>query len=218
MREESRTSIQELKATQEAAAAGQSAVLKALFEVISRSSSVRDNVGDSIEQKLFEFEERILQRIGHAKNSIEATTVNDSMQPSNVQPSVAAAAKNSGDRSWEEIRNDLLLHGDSRETQGETDIREATNLAKLTALDKSNSRAQATLLDVPKAVDLDALSDVELREVFLEREEFISTLISRLRQSHQQSSGHLPAEQLKEMGEFLPEDLAAHVGRGIVEE
>ena len=211
MREESRTSIQELKATQEAAAAGQSAVLKALFEVISRSSSVRDNVGDSIEQKLFEFEERILQRIGHAKNSTEATTVNDSMQPSNVQPSVAAAAKNSGDRSWEEIRNDLLLHGDSRETQGETDIREATNLAKLTALDKSNSRAQTTLLDVPKAVDLDALSDVELREVFLEREEFISTLISRLRQSHQQSSGHLPAEQLKEMGEFLPEDLAAHV-------
>ena len=59
MREESRASIEELKASQAAAAAGQSAVLKALFEVISRSSSMRDNPGDSIEQKLIDFEERL---------------------------------------------------------------------------------------------------------------------------------------------------------------
>ncbi|GEM_PF-1314381 len=211
MREESRASIQELKASQEAAAAGQSAVLKALFEVISRSSAVRDNVGESIEQKLFDFEERILQRIGHANSSADLTTAKDSKPPSGVQPSVSAAAKLSSGRSWEEIRNDLLLHGDARESQGETDIRESKDLANVAALHKSNSREAATLLEVPEFVDPDELTDVELREVFLEREEFISALISRLRQSHQQSSGHLPAEKLTAMGELLPEDLAVHV-------
>ncbi len=211
MREESRASIQELKASQEAAAAGQSAVLKALFEVISRSSAVRDNVGDSIEQKLFDFEERILQRIGHVNNSAGITTTKDSKHPSNLQPSVPAAAKMSGCRSWEEIRNDLLLHGDARETQGEIDIREARDIADLKAQDKSNSGEAANLLEVPEVLDPDELSEAELREVFVEREEFIATLISRLRQSHQQCSGHLPAEKLMAMGEFLPEDLAAQV-------
>lgn len=213
MREESRASIQELKASQEATAAGQSAVLKALFEVISRSSAVRDDVGESIEQKLFDFEERILQRIGHANNSAGITTAKDSKPPSNVQPSVSVAARASGGRSWEEIRNDLLLHGDARETQDETDIRDANDLANLKAQDKANSRDAVTVLEVPEIVDPDELSDDELREVFVEREEFIATLISRLRQSHQQSSGHLPAEKLKAMGEFLPEDIAAQVLR-----
>ena len=211
MREESRASIQELKASQEAAAAGQSAVLKALFEVISRSSAVRDNVGESIEQKFFDFEERLLQRISHVSHSAGVSAAKDSPHPSNVQPSVSTAAKTSGSRSWEEIRNDLLLHGDDRETQSETDIREATDLANLAALVKSNSEGAAILLDVPNAVDPDELSDAELREVFVEREEFIATLISRLRQSHQQSTGHLPAEKLMAMGEFLPDDLAAQV-------
>jgi len=211
MREESQASIQELKASQEAAAAGQSAVLKALFEVISRSSVVRDNVGESIEQKLFDFEERILQRIVHVNNPAAIATAKDSKHPSNIQPSVSAAAKMSGGRSWEEIRNDLLLHGDARETQGETDIREARDIANLKAQDKFNPAEAATLLEVPEILDPDELSEAELREVFVEREEFIATLISRLRQSHQQCSGHLPSEKLKAMGEFLPEDLAAQV-------
>lgn len=210
MREESRASIQELKASQEATAAGQSAVLKALFEVISRSSSARDNVSDSIEEKLFEFEERIVQRIGHVNSSASVTTAIDSKQLSEAASPSKASAK-SGGRSWEEIRNDLLLNGDSRETQGETDIREANHKANITALDKSNLRETAIHLEVPKAVDPDKLSETELRQVFLEREEFISTLIGRLRQSHQQSSAHLPAEKLKSMGDFLPEDLAAQV-------
>ena len=211
MREESRASMQELKASQEAAATAQSAVLKALFEVISRSSSARDNVGDSIEQKLLDFEERILQRFGHVNSTAGVTTAIDSKTPSSVVTSAPNASKKSGGRSWEEIRNDLLLNGDSRETQSETDIREAKDLANLTAQDKADSREVADHLEVPKAVDPDELSDAELRQAFLEREEFISTLISRLRQSQQQSSPHLQAEQLKSMGEFLPEDLAVQV-------
>lgn len=208
MREETRASIQELKASQEAAAAGQSAVLKALFEVISRSSSARDNVGDTIEQKLFEFEERILHRMDHAAVT---STIHDIKLPSATSHSAPAAAKKNGDRSWEEIRKDLLLNGDARESQGETDIREAKALANLAAIDKSNSEKAEAILEVPRAVDPETLSDAELREVFWEREEFISTLISRLRHSHQQSSGHLPAEKLKAMGEFLPEEVAAQV-------
>ena len=211
MREESQASIRELKASQEAAAAGQSAVLKALFEVISRSASVRDNVGDSVEQKLFDFEERILHRIGHATNSAGMPPAKDPKQPSDVSPSAPTASRKTGNRSWEEIRNDLLLNGDSRETQGETDIREATDLENLAALSKSDSREAAKFLEVPKSIDPDALSEAELRDVFVEREEFISTLIGRLRQSHQEASGHLPAEKLKAMGEFLPEELAAQV-------
>ena len=211
MREESRASIQELKVSQEAAAAGQSAVLKALFEVISRSSSVRDNVGDSIEQKLLDFEERIFQRIGHVNSSQEVTTAPEIKEPHGVSTSASTPSKKSGSRSWEEIRNDLLLNGDSRESQGDVDVREARDLAIVNALEKSNSVDTATLLQVPKSVNPDELSDAELREVFCEREEFITTLIGRLRQSHQQSSGHLPAEKLKAMEEFLPEDLAAQV-------
>lgn len=208
MREESRASIQELKASQEAAAAGQSAVLKALFEVISRSSSARDNVGDTIEQKLFEFEERILHRMDHSTGTSAA---HDAKLSNAASHSAPAAAKKNGDRSWEEIRNDLLLNGDARESQGETDIREARDLAHRAAVDKSNSEKAEAILEVPRAVDPETLSDAELREVFWEREQFISTLIGRLRHSHQQSSGHLPAEKLKAMGEFLPEEVAAQV-------
>lgn len=211
MREESRASIKELQASQEAAAAGQSAVLKALLEVISRSSSMRDNTGDALEQKLFEFEERLLQRISHVRDSIEAITTEDSKQSSDVPSSVSGAARKNGGRSWEEIRNDLLLHGDSRESQGEADIREAKDLASRAAINKANSSVPASILEVPSVVDPDSLTDAELRQVFVTREEFILTLISRLRQSHQQSSGHLPAEKLKGMSEHLPASLEAQV-------
>ncbi len=211
MREESRASIQELKASQEAAAAGQSAVLKALFEVISRSTAARDNVGETIEQQLIDFEERILHRIGHVSNTAATARPQEAKPEQHAQASVSAHAKGSSGRSWEQIRNDLLLHGDARETSVETDIREAQDLADLKAQIKSNSEASATILEVPEILNPDELSEEELRAVFVEREEFISTLISRLRQSHQQSSGHLPAEKLKAMEDFLPEDLAAKV-------
>ena len=155
--------------------------------------------------------ERLLQRIGNVTNLTGETTTRNTIQPSSAASAMPAAAKKSDGRSWEEIRNDLLLHGDSRESQDESDIRETHDIATLAALHKTAAGEPARMLEVPSVVDPDSLSDTELRQVFLEREELISTLIGRLRQSHQQSSGHLPAEKLNAMAEHLPEDLAAQV-------
>lgn len=211
MREEIRGSIEELRASQEAAAAGQSAVLKALFEVVSRSSSVRDDSSDVMEAKLSEFEERLMSRIEQSTNS--ATTKPESKLESGDQtkslPSLAPS-KNDG-RTWAQIRSDLLLHGDSRASGGEVEISEVLHAKGLGPIDDSTTGDKCGILEVPRAVNPDLLSDNELRQAFFEREEFISTLIGRLRQAHHQSSGHLPAEKLKAMAEHLPEELAAQV-------
>ena len=66
LRLEFRASIDELKAAQSAAAASQSAVLKTLTEIIFQSSTVRDSSNGGLEQKLAEFEDRIINRISQA--------------------------------------------------------------------------------------------------------------------------------------------------------
>ncbi|MDA1231913.1 MAG: hypothetical protein O2856_14165 [Planctomycetota bacterium] len=211
LRHEFCTSIDELKSAQTAAAAGQSAVLKALFEVISRSTSMQSGSSDDVEQKLADFEERVVNRIGQMCDFGSVAEPNAKLHSSNSKPIIPRSTNTNTDRSWAEIRDDFLLNGNDSETQQKPDDSESACLENVQSAAALSPTEQTCILEVPQAVDPETLCDVELRKVFLEREAFISTLISRLRQSYQQSSGHLPADKLKSMAEHLPEDLASKV-------
>lgn len=211
LRHEFCTSIDELKSVQAAAAAGQSAVLKAMFEIISRTTSTQGNSSDEVDQKLADFEERIVNRIGQMSNFGSVAEPDTKPRLSNSNTIDPRSTTKNTDRSWAEIRDDFLLNGDAGETHSKPADSESACLETVQSNAASLTPEPPCILEVPQAVDPETLSDVELRKVFLEREVFISSLMSRLRQSYQQSSGHLPADKLKIMAEHLPEDLAEQV-------
>jgi len=209
LRQEFRTSVNELKSAQSAAAEAQSAVLKTLTEIIFQSSAMRDNSGDGIEQKLVEFEDRIVNRIGQSGGI--AVAARESGDFSSDSTSIAEPSKKNLARTWTEIRNELVSRGETGGEGLEYGLSESTGGTASSEVDETTSLDDDCIDEVPKTVDPELLNDQELRAVFHEREEFIVKLIGRLRHQHQKSSGHVPAEQLKHMAEFLPKDLAEQV-------
>ena len=216
LRHEFRASIEELKATQAAAAASQSAVLKTLTEIIFQSSAGRDISENGLEKKLAEFEDRILNRIVQIGGLTDSGDINRASASSSGALSVATShgaesVKKNPSRSWAEIRNDLVIQGENGGTNFGLEQPEARVEHSASAEVAVVSSELDYIVDIPQVIDPDSLSEQELRAVFHEREGFIATLIGRLRHVHQKSSGHLPAEQLKHMAEHLPEELAAQV-------
>ncbi|MCA9011797.1 MAG: hypothetical protein KDB01_18715 [Planctomycetaceae bacterium] len=216
LRHEFRSSIDELKATQAAAAASQSAVLKTLTEIIFQSSTSRDSSESGLEKKLAEFEDRILNRIvqiggltGSGEISRTSAAFNEALPV--AKPHGGESVKKNQSRSWAEIRNALVTQGENGGTDFGNDQPEARGEHSVAAEVETESSEPDYIVDIPEVIDPDSLTEQELRAVFHEREGFIATLIGRLRHLHQKSSGHLPAEQLKHMAEHLPEELAAQV-------
>jgi hypothetical protein len=211
LRLEFRASIDELKAAQSSAAASQSAVLKTLTEIIFQSSTVRDGSNGGLEQKLAEFEDRILNRI----SQIGGLTTNAEVRrpahfPDRVSNLADPVIKNPA-RSWAEIRHDLVMESESDGSGFKHDPVEMIDFESASTGEEAEIPECECIVEVPQAVDPETLDEQELRAAFYEREEFIAKLISRLRHQYQKSNGHLPAEQLKHMAEHLPQELAAQV-------
>ncbi len=216
LRQEFRASIDDLKAAQAAAAESQSAVLKTLTEIIFKSSAMGDNGGGGLEERLSALEDRVVQRIGQVHNS--GKRVESSIGDSDVGIDLSEPTINEDDvpQSWAEIRLELLSRGDAPDASAEAGpgkSRKTQVTQKKTPSDKESSAPDDpdAIIDVPRAIDPEALSLPELRAVFYERESFISTLIGRLRQLHQNGNVRLPAEELRNMADLLPKELAAEV-------
>jgi hypothetical protein len=211
LRHEFRTSIEEIKSSQTAAAASQSAVLKTLTEIIFQSSSVRDSSEGSIDQKLSEFEDRLVSRITQMGGLPVEGHGRDLSRSSNSVPCVTESVKKNLARSWADIRNELVIQCENGGDGSACDQIEVHRSESELVIDDSSSMMGDCIDEVPNMIDPESLNEQELRAVFHEREEFITKLIGRLRHQHQKSSGHLPAEQLQHMAEHLPEELAEQV-------
>jgi len=213
LRNEFRTSIDELKSAQSEAAASQGALLKTLTEIIFQSSAMREGPEGGLGQKLAEAEDRILSRINQVGGLAHADDRNVSPTSTGVESSISAPVRNNSARSWAEIRDQFMVDGGVADAPVEPVLQKIDRTPEKSASEEiaTATAEQECRLEVPCAVDVEKLNEVDLRTAFYEREAFILTLIGRLRHQHQNSSEHLPAEQLKSMAAHLPEELAAQV-------
>ena len=211
LRNEFRTSIDELKSAQSDAAASQGALLKTLTEIIFQSSAMRDGSEGGLEEKLAEAADRILSRISQVRGLAHADDRKVSLASTSVGSSSSAPVNNNPARSWAEIRDQFMVDGGVEDTPVEPVLQKFDHTPEESTSEDNAAAEQECRLEIPCAVDAEKLNEQELRTAFYEREAFILTLIGRLRHQHQNSSDHLPAEQLKSMAAHLPEELAAQV-------
>lgn len=211
LQQEFRASINELKQAQAASAESQSAVLKTLTEIIFQSSAVRDNGGSRPDQSILEMEDRIVQRISQALRPGSKGESSVRNVDKGVVSSDSKTASNKGQKSWAEIRSGLEANPEMFNTVEE----EAADSNVVTEVRVANADEDLiesnAIIDVPRPIDPETLDLQELRAVFYERETFISTLIGKLRHLHQKGSTPRPAEELRNMAELLPDELAAEV-------
>ena len=222
LRTEFRTSIAELQAAQSAAAETQSDVLRTLTQAVFQSVASRDVSPESLDRAIAGAEARLIARIGPAAGSVTlaeipkpAISAAANSRPIEAHPAKAPPKPVAGlARSWAEIRSEMMSGGELAEApvavipEPDRDLPEVTQLSsdrhfRLPAQDPS--------LEVPATVDLDAISDSQLRDAFREREEFITTLIARIRRQQETATQQLSAEQLRQLVSDLPEELAAQV-------
>ena len=211
LRNEFRTSMDELKSAQSEAAASQGALLKTLAEIIFKSSAMREGSEGGLDEKLAEAEDRILSRISQVGRLAHADDRRVSSASTSVGAGIPAPAKNNPARSWAEIRDQFMIDGGVDDTPVEPVLQKIDYTPEESTSEDIAAAEQECRLEVPCAVDAEKLNEQELRTAFYEREAFILTLIGRLRHQHQNSSEHLPAEQLKSMAAHLPEEMAAQV-------
>ena len=172
---------------------------------------MRDGSDGGLEVKLAEAEDRILSRINQVGGFAYTDDRTSSPAFTSVGSSSSAPAKNNPARSCAEIRDQFMVDGGVDDTPFEPVLQNTDRAPEESASEEIASAEQECRLEVPCAVDVETLNEMELRTALYEREAFIITLIGRLRHQHQKSSEHLPADQLKIMVQHLPEDLASQV-------
>jgi hypothetical protein len=137
------------------------------------------------------------------------------------------------DRTWDEIRRDLMNGSDQPagspngpEKTGDTSRSATTARTVSASADRVRSGEETSVTSpaaeceelegIPEftmAVDLNSLSESQLREALQNRESLISSLISRLRRKTSGSGECLTIEQLRMLGSELPAELSARVTR-----
>ena len=222
LRQEFRNSIAELQAAQSAAAETQSDVLRTLTQAVFQTAGSREVSPESLERAIAEAEARLIARIGPIAAPVETANVSKPAFSAVAasRPIEARAVKTTPKsvaghvRSWAEIRSEMMSGGELSESpvdvipELEIDLPE---VAQLSSDRHFRLPAQDPSLEVPATVDLDAISDSQLRDAFREREEFITTLIARIRRQQETATQQLSAEQLRQLVIDLPEELAAQV-------
>ena len=211
LRHEFRASIDELKAAQAAAAESQSTVLKALTEIIFQSSAMRNDGGRCLEERLTELEDRLVSRIGQAHVPNNSNGSGDRTSNAGIASSGSKPVGDNVSKSWAQIRSELVLNSGSSETSVEKDSSQFFDSQVSLNNEAADLVEPNPMIEVPRAIDPEILNLQELRAVFYERESFISTLIGRLRHVHQKGNVRLPAEELRNMADRLPEELSAEV-------
>lgn len=226
LRDEFKNSISELQAAQSAAITAQSEVLRALTEMIYQSASSNEIPAESLERAFSGVEERLLARIeavsggqkasGGTAHSSSSSTGKSQSSPSPIKLQNAASSVN---RSWEQIRNEMMAKGELTETPSLSNERrpldkpvgQLHDVAQLSSDRHFRLPDQDPSLEIPRTVDPDALSDQELRNAFREREAFITTLIARIRRQQELATGQMSPDQLRALADELPEELAVQV-------
>jgi hypothetical protein len=223
LRNEFRQSLELMQASQAAANAAQSEVLKTLTEIMFQSAGTRETPVDAIEKAFSGVEERLMSRIeamaGCAVPAQNATAATPSGPvPAGVgvgSPMKLQNAASSVTRSWEQIKSEIMnkeeMTDSSSASRSQKAMTSLPEVAQLTSDRHFRLPEQDMSLEIPRAIDPEAASDQELRDAFREREAFITTLIARIRRQQESATGQLSADQLQTLAEELPEELAKQV-------
>ena len=223
LRNEFRQSLEAMQASQAAANAAQSEVLKTLTEIMFQSAGSRDIPADAIEKAFSGVEERLMARLDAVAGSGAATPNSSSTaspgpiatRTAQGSPMKLQNAASSVTRSWEQIKSEMMTKGELTESSSiarpQKPATALPEVAQLTSDRHFRLPEQDLSLEIPKAIDPEAVSDQELRDAFREREAFITTLIARIRRQQESATGQLSAEQLRTLAEELPDELAEQV-------
>jgi hypothetical protein len=223
LRNEFRQSLESLQASQAAANAAQSEVLKTLTEIMFQSAGSRDISADALEKAFSGVEERLMSRI----ECIAGGAVPTQSSPAATSPGPVATRNGNGSpmklqnaassvtRSWEQIKHEMMNKGELTECSSASKPQKSAaalpEVAQLTSDRHFRLPEQDLSLEIPKAIDPEVVSDQELRDAFREREAFITTLIARIRRQQESATGQLSADQLRTLAEELPDELAEQV-------
>ena len=223
LRNEFRQSLESLQASQAAANAAQSEVLKTLTEIMFQSAGSRDISADAFEKAFSGVEERLMSRIeGIAGSAVPTQSSPAATSPGpvatrtgNGSPMKLQNAASSVTRSWEQIKHEMMNKGELTEPSSASKPQKSAaalpEVAQLTSDRHFRLPEQDLSLEIPKAIDPEVVSDQELRDAFREREAFITTLIARIRRQQESATGQLSADQLRTLAEELPDELAEQV-------
>jgi hypothetical protein len=223
LRNEFRQSLESLQASQAAANAAQSEVLKTLTEIMFQSAGSRDISADALEKAFSGVEERLMSRIeGIAGSAVPTQSSPAATSPGpvatrtgNGSPMKLQNAASSVTRSWEQIKHEMMNKGELTECSSASKPQKSAaalpEVAQLTSDRHFRLPEQDLSLEIPKAIDPEVVSDQELRDAFREREAFITTLIARIRRQQESATGQLSADQLRTLAEELPDELAEQV-------
>jgi len=223
LRNEFRQSLESLQASQAAANAAQSEVLKTLTEIMFQSAGSRDISADAFEKAFSGVEERLMSRIeGIAGSAVPTQSSPAATSPGpvatrtgNGSPMKLQNAASSVTRSWEQIKHEMMNKGELTECSSASKPQKSAaalpEVAQLTSDRHFRLPEQDLSLEIPKAIDPEVVSDQELRDAFREREAFITTLIARIRRQQESATGQLSADQLRTLAEELPDELAEQV-------
>ncbi len=223
LRNEFRQSLELMQASQAAANAAQSEVLKTLTEIMFQSAGTREIPVDAIEKAFSGVEERLMSRIEAMAGCAVPTQNAPAATPSGPVPARVGAgspmklqnAASSVTRSWEQIKSEMMNKGELTESSSASKSQKAVtslpDVAQLTSDRHFRLPEQDLSLEIPSAIDPEAASDQELRDAFREREAFITTLIARIRRQQESATGQLSADQLRTLVEELPDELAEQV-------
>ncbi len=117
--------------------------------------------------------------------------------------------------AWDEIKNAFLID----ECRGRTDDNEGTNESSELPLPDNDTETIGAVepvetFEIPELLDIDDLSDAELRPALIDRECLMSTLVQRLLRKVR-SEQTLSPEQLQDIKDGLPEELAGRVEKSL---
>jgi hypothetical protein len=223
LRTDFRQSLEALQASQAAANAAQSEVLKTLTEIMFQSAGSRDIPPDAIEKAFSGVEERLMARLEAVAGNVASTPASSppalpgpiATRTGNGSPMKLQNAASSVTRSWEQIKSEMMTKGELTESSSAAKSQKSAaalpEVAQLSSDRHFRLPEQDLSLEIPKAIDPEAVSDQELRDAFQQREAFITTLIARIRRQQESATGQLSAEQLRILAEELPEELAEQV-------
>lgn len=222
LRQEFRDSFAELQAAQSAAATAQSDVLRTLTDVILQTSASTDISPESLERAFSGVEDRLIARIAAAAKAVpsaESLTSEMTMKPGTKSASPSTHVKlqnaaNSVNRSWAQIRGEMMAKDEFSESPASQESQSSERLHEATQLSSDRHfrlPEQDPSLEIPKSVDPESVSVSELRDAFRERELFIATLIARIRRQQELATGQLSSEQLRMLVNDVPEELATQV-------
>ena len=176
--------------------------LTSLTSSVAHQTELLETLTDGLQL----FEQRILERLKQTTTEVRLLSAakhpEADMFAEKGQIPTEDPGNSSVTESWESIRRAMLDSDGLREDTTSTEEHGTELLPKVLS-------DEATIIlefELPPTVDPDAATPNELREAFLEREELLRSLASRLRQQSQ-SEQRISTEQLKELSDHGPEGL-----------